>query len=222
MHTIFLLGAYGQNNLGDDALLEVFLEQLRDSHLIVNSAQPAETQRRYGVEAVATYSSWPGLRRPRALWRSNAIVFGGGSLLKEIEGSAPARLLYFFRIFLLLMFGKLFGRPTAMLGVGIGPLDRPLYRWLARHAANLADLICVRDADSRNLLHAIGVRRPIHVTADPVLTLSDEQLASSSARASEEGHPTVVVVPRYSLSEGQVAALAAAVVVSLFVSRRIV
>ncbi len=210
MHTIFLLGAYGQNNLGDDALLEVFLEQLRESHLIVNSAQPAETQRRYGVEAVATYSSWPGLRRPRALWRSNAIVFGGGSLLKEIEGSAPARLLYFFRIFLLLMFGKLFGRPTAMLGVGIGPLDRPLYRWLARHAANLADLICVRDADSRNLLHAIGVRRPIHVTADPVLTLSDEQMASSSARASEEGHPTVAVVPRYSLSEGQVAALAAA------------
>lgn len=210
MHTIFLLGAYGQNNLGDDALLEVFLEQLNDAHLIVNSAQPRRTQRRYGVEAVATYSSWPRLRRPRALWRSDAIVFGGGSLLKEIEGGLVARLLYFVRIFLLLLFGKLFGRPTAMLGVGIGPLDRPLYRWLSRHAANLTDLICVRDTDSRDLLHAIGVRRPIRVTADPVFTLGGERPASNSAISSEEDRPTVVVVPRYSLREEQVVALAAA------------
>ena len=210
MHTYFLLGAYGQNNLGDDALLEVFLKQLSDARLIVNSAQPAETQRRYGVEAVATYSSWPRLRRPRALWRSNAIVFGGGSLLKEIEGSVLARLLYFFRIFLILLFGKLFGRPTAMLGVGIGPLDRPLYRWLSRHAANLTDLICVRDADSRDLLHAIGVRRPIHVTADPVFTLDSERPASNATPSLETERPTLVVVPRYSLSESQVAALAAA------------
>ena len=46
MKKIFLLGAYGQHNLGDDALLEVFLAQLSDSQLVVKSASPSDTQRR--------------------------------------------------------------------------------------------------------------------------------------------------------------------------------
>jgi len=96
-------------------------------------------------------------------------------LLKEIEGGALARLLYFVRIFALLLFAKLAGRPCAMLGVGVGPPDRPFYRHLARLAANLTDLICVRDSASRDLLRAIGVRGPVHVTADPVFTLGMER-----------------------------------------------
>ena len=172
MKKIFLLGAYGQNNLGDDALLEVFLEQLRDMRVVVNSAQPAQTRRRYGVETVATYSRRQRLSRARTLLSADAIVFGGGSLLKQTEGGFINRLFYFLRIFILLGFGKLFGRPTAMLGIGIGPLTQPLYCRMARHAANLTDLICVRDNESRDLLLALGVRRPIHVTADPVFTLA--------------------------------------------------
>jgi len=132
MQNIFILGAYGQNNLGDDALLEVFLEQFNGADILVNSAQPEQTSRRYGVRALATYWSWPRLPRPRALLRSDLIVFGGGSLLKEIEGGLIARLLYFVRIFAILLIAKLTGRPTAMLGVGIGPLNHPLYRWLSR------------------------------------------------------------------------------------------
>jgi polysaccharide pyruvyl transferase WcaK-like protein len=104
MKKIFLLGAYGQKNLGDDALLEVFLEQFGAPSVIVNSAQPRETSRRYGVETVATYSGLPRFRRLRALLAAQALVFGGGSLLKEIEGGPIARLGYFLRIFALLLF----------------------------------------------------------------------------------------------------------------------
>jgi polysaccharide pyruvyl transferase CsaB len=220
MKNIFLLGAYGQNNLGDDALLEVFLEQFREAKVVVNSAQPADTSRRYGVETVATYWGLPRFRRLRALMRSDLLVFGGGSLLKEIEGGLLARLLYFARIFALLLFCRLAGRPSAMLGVGIGPLDHPLYCRLSRLAAELTDLICVRDAASRDLLLAIGVRKTIHVTADPVFTLTtdDRRPTTSEIRSPMVsgqssvvgGHPSVVVIPRYSLDETQQAALAAA------------
>jgi polysaccharide pyruvyl transferase CsaB len=225
MKNIFLLGAYGQNNLGDDALLEVFLEQFSTPNLIVNSAQPARTSQRYGVETVATYAGWPRFRRIRALGRTGTIVFGGGSLLKEIEGGPIARLCYFLRIFALLLFGKLFNRPTAMLGVGMGPLDRPLNRLLARHAANLTDLICVRDTASRELLVKIGVRQPIHVTADPVFLLAPDETtpelqspqleeAQGSTRtagvSSGADHPKIVVIPRYSLTDAHKRALAEA------------
>ncbi|MEI7645585.1 MAG: polysaccharide pyruvyl transferase family protein [Chloroflexales bacterium] len=218
---ILILGAYGQRNLGDDALLEVFLEQLKPARLAVNSASPAETSQRYGVEVVATYSRWPRLRRPRILLGSDAIVFGGGSLLKELEGGLVARLLYFLRIFLLLLFARLMGRPSAMLGVGMGPLNRPIYRWLARHAANLTDLICVRDHDSHDLLRAIGVTRPVYVTADPVFTMTANPPAGrlikpnhlDKALLGEDLAPrscTVAVIPRYSLGAAEVDALVAA------------
>ncbi|HEX5688822.1 MAG TPA: polysaccharide pyruvyl transferase family protein, partial [Roseiflexaceae bacterium] len=210
MKKIFLLGAYGQNNLGDDALLEVFLKQFQAAQVIVNSAQPDETSRRYGVMTVATYSGWPRFRRLRALLSSDAVVFGGGSLLKQIEGGALARIAYFVRIFALLLLAKLLGRPTAMLGVGIGPLDRPLYRRLSRYAANLTDLICVRDADSRELLLAIRVRRPIHVTADPVFTLHAAEATVEEARSQRAAQPMVVVIPRYSFTEAHKDALAEA------------
>ena len=210
LQQILMLGAYGQNNLGDDALLEVCLAHLRASHLVVNSAQPEQTRQRYGVDAVATYSAWPRFRRPRALYSSDAIVFGGGSLLKEIEGGTLARLLYFLRIFLVLIFARLLGRPTAMLGVGIGPLSHPLYRWLSCHAANLTDLICVRDRESHDLLVQIGVRRPIHTTADLVFSLGNGDSATAADASDPETGPTVVVIPRYSLSPAQVTALATA------------
>jgi polysaccharide pyruvyl transferase CsaB len=211
MQHIFILGAYGQNNLGDDALLEVFLEQFSGADILINSAQPEQTSQRYGVRTLATYWSWPRLRRPRALLRSDLIVFGGGSLLKEVEGGFVARLLYFVRILAILLIAKIAGRPTAMLGIGIGPLEQPLYRWLSRWAAELTDLICVRDTASCELLRAIGVRRPIHVTADPVFTLSsDERRATSERPCASAQRPLVIVIPRYSLTPAQQGALAVA------------
>lgn len=204
--TMMLLGAYGQNNIGDDALLEVFLDELRPACLIVNSAQPEQTRLRYGVETLATYAGKPRLRRVRALLRADAIVFGGGSLLKEIEGSATKRLLYFLRIFVVLAIARLRDRPAAMLAVGMGPLRAPLYRWLALKAANATELICVRDAASRDLLLEIGVARPIHVTADPAFTLQPRVTDAPGSAC----RPTVAVIPRYSLTEAEIVALAAA------------
>ena len=207
MKRIFLLGAYGQNNIGDDALLEVFLKQFANATIVVNSARPAATSQRYGVETVATYLGWPRLRRPRAVLQSDMIVFGGGSLLKEIEGGPLAQIAYFVRIFALLLLARLLGRPSAMLGVGIGPLSSPTYRRLSRLVANMTDLICVRDSASRDLLLAIGVRRPVHVTADPVFTFEAPAAPASSTPAER---PLVVVIPRYSLDQAQQQALATA------------
>jgi O-antigen/teichoic acid export membrane protein len=93
-----------------------------------------------------------------------------------------------------------------MLGVSIGPLQHPFYRWLACLAANLADLICVRDTDSDQLLKAIGVRRPIHVTADPVFTMT----ANGHQPLNSPEAPFAVVVPHNSLLPTEQTALAAA------------
>ena len=218
MIRIFLLGAYGQNNLGDEALLQAILEHFPDAHIAVNSAQPEATARRYGVEAFYTYWRLPRFARPRALMRSDLMVFGGGSLLKEVEGGHRVRLAYCLRILALLLLCRMLGKPAAMLGVGIGPLHQPLYRRLSRLAANLCTLICVRDAASYDLLRAIGARGEVHLTADLVFSLAGEKpasgLAANAPAPAPDGDPNsprrVVVIPRYSLTAEQQAALAAA------------
>lgn len=203
-HPLLLLGAYGQRNLGDDALLEVFIAQLGGEPLLVNSATPGETAARYGVATLPTYSPLASPALARRILDARAIVFGGGSLLKEIEGGQAARLRYMLRILALLELGRRAGKPTAMLGVGVGPLRAPLFRRLARLAAERATLVCVRDQASAALLRAIGVTRPVVVTADPVY------LREPPRPARPAGLCRVVVIPRYSLGAAERAALAAA------------
>lgn len=201
---LLLLGAYGQHNIGDDALLEVFVAQLGGEPLLVNSATPAETAARYGVDVLPTYNLWASPGRARGVLDARALVFGGGSLLKEIEGSVAARLRYMLRIIGLLELGRRTGKPTAMLGVGMGPLHTPIFRRLARIAAERTSLVCVRDRASAELLRSIGVRRPATLTADPVFLLEPPP------RPLRAGPSRVVVIPRYSLGPAESAALAAA------------
>ncbi len=200
---LLLMGAYGQRNLGDDALLEVFLTQLHGESLMVNSATPRATSERYGVATLPTYGLWPSPALMRGLLAAEAVVFGGGSLLKEIEGNWFARLRYLARILALLELTQRLGRPSAMLGVGMGPLHTPLFRRMARMAAERTSLICVRDQASADLLHAIGVQRPVHVTADPVYLLEPRGLAARRAGR-------VIIIPRYSLTPAECTALARA------------
>ncbi|MBK8051577.1 MAG: polysaccharide pyruvyl transferase family protein [Anaerolineales bacterium] len=211
MKQIFILGAYGQNNLGDEALLEVFIRQFQGAKIVVNSAQPAVTESRYGVQSVGTYLNWPPrFSRFRSMAASDVFVFGGGSLLKEIEGNWLARLVYFARILGILAFAKLSGKQTAMLGVGMGPLHYPFYKFLTRIAANMTGVICVRDTDSSELLKSVGVRRPVYVTADPVFTLTSPSGQAPLGLPVDPAKPFAVVVPRYSLTDSEQTALAAA------------
>lgn len=204
---VLLIGAYGQRNIGDDALLEVFLRQFPGDRVVVNSAEPEVTAERYGVEAVPTQLRLPRFQRPRHFLRADLVVFGGGSLLKEIEGNTRQRLMYSTRILGILAFCRLTNCRTAMIGVGAGPLDIRWNRWLAKVSANLTDLITVRDPRSRDLLRGIGTKTEVHVTADTVFTLAPSEMP---ARRETGAPPKVAVIPRYSLTTDERRQMAAA------------
>ncbi|MBX3082881.1 MAG: polysaccharide pyruvyl transferase family protein [Anaerolineae bacterium] len=205
MNKVFLLGAYGQNNVGDEALLAAFLRYFGKDNVIVNSAQPALTAQQFGVQAVGTYWNWPPkFSRLKAMLSADLFVFGGGSLIKEIEGSAFSRVMYLFRILFLVLFARLSGKRIAMLGVGMGPLTYPLYKFIGRWCANLTTVIGVRDTASRDLLLSLKVTTPIVVTADAVFTLDlDKQLLAERALPPLYAAPYIAVIPRYSFTATQ-------------------
>jgi polysaccharide pyruvyl transferase CsaB len=205
LRRVVLLGAYGQHNLGDDALLEVFLEQFAGAEIVVNSATPLSTETTYGVRALPTRIPSSFLHMVRALIRADLVVFGGGSLLKDLEGNRLQQFLYNLRLCSALVACRVARVPTAMVGNGAGPFAKRSTRIVARFAARHATSMSVRDPESAELLRGIGVRRPIRVTADPVLTWAG-RVEPAAAQPSRE--PLMIVAPRYSLTERELSLLA--------------
>lgn len=163
-------GYYGCGNAGDEAVLAGMKEALtrvagERVQLLVLSQNPQDTHDLHGVEAVYRMHL-PSVRT--SLKRSAMLISGGGSLLQD---STSLRSLFYYLLILRMAQGV--GIPTFFYAQGIGPLRRPIARWLVRVAAERAAGITVRDEPSRQLLKEIGVRKPsIEVTADPAFCLN--------------------------------------------------
>ncbi|MEN1759135.1 polysaccharide pyruvyl transferase CsaB [Anoxynatronum sibiricum] len=167
MKNIFIFGYYGFNNIGDEAILEAIVGQFRQQMpqvtLTALSYKAAETADRYGIMAVSRNRF---VEVFRSIKKANLVMSGGGSILQDVTSSRS--LMYYLGIIFL---AKVFGRKVAFYGNGFGPITRPLNRWLVRQLINQVDLITVRDEESRQLMQALGIQRPITVTADAAFTL---------------------------------------------------
>ena len=186
MPTALLAGAFGQGNLGDDALLRAFVGALPEWHLTVTTHDPAEAAA-LGCEPVRT-------NRPEAVARAaakvDAIVIGGGSIFKTMQPAAGRRpLALLANVAALGATSTLRGRPLALLGVGASDLADWRSRALARFIVRASDLLVLRDEESTEALLRAGVPGPFRVGADPAWTL----LRPPEARHSRDS--SVLVVP---------------------------
>lgn len=172
MKKIVLSGYYGFDNLGDEAVLESILSNIRqalgDLHITVLSAKPEVTKGLYGVHAIGRISPVGILK---SLWECDVLVSGGGSLLQDVTG----RLSIFYYLALIAL-GKLMGKRVMIYSQGIGPIRKPFNRFLTKLILNHVDAITVREPNSREDLVDIGLSADrIIITADPVIGLSPSE-----------------------------------------------
>lgn len=171
MQTIVISGYYGFENLGDEAVLAGLLAGLREEisgvDPVVLSGNPAQTAALHGVDAIPRMN---GQAVRVALRRAGLLISGGGSLLQDVTSfRSPLYYLWVLRQ------ARRLGVPAMMLAQGVGPLDRPLTRWLARRELDRLAAITVRDAGSAAYLAALGVTRPpVEVTADASFLLTPD------------------------------------------------
>jgi polysaccharide pyruvyl transferase CsaB len=160
---VLLSGYYGFGNLGDEALLEVIVEQLRRrfpaSRLEVLSATPQTTSAAYGVAATPRWD-WRAVRA--AIGRADVVLSGGGGLLQN--GTSLRSLLYYATILREAIRTR---RKTMVFAQSIGPLDF-WGRLIVRQFCKGLDRATVRDERSHRLLQSLVPRTPIERTADPV------------------------------------------------------
>ena len=168
MNHIVVSGYYGSKNAGDEAMLAAMIEVLSDLepklNITVISANPEDTKKRHGVEAV----SWLDVGAILSvLKKADLMISGGGSLLQNVTSG---RSLYYYLGVILM--ARMVGTPVMLYAQGIGPVCGGFARRLMTAVSNRVSLITVRDHGSLEELKSLSVKRPpIEVTADPVLAI---------------------------------------------------
>jgi len=168
-HTnVVISGYYGYRNSGDDILLQSIIQNLQslrsDLKLTVLSLNPKETRAKFGVNAIHRFNFVSVLWNLR---RTHLLISGGGNLIQD-ETSTKSLIYYLWVISL----ARRFDAKNMLYANGIGPVHRPRNVKRVRRALNRVDLITLREPESLDVLHEIGVTKPeVHVTADAAFSL---------------------------------------------------
>lgn len=172
---VVITGYYGFDNLGDEAILEELISELR-AHLqldqiVVLSNNPEKTIRLYNTRSV---NRWRLDQFMSIMKTTRVLISGGGGLFQDTNG---IRSVIFYGAQLVL--AHLCGVKVLIYAQGLGPLNRYMSELLTKQTWKLADLVSVRDEQSKQIAAAWEVTADL--TADPVWLLQKTTLAQENA-----------------------------------------
>jgi polysaccharide pyruvyl transferase CsaB len=166
---IGISGSYGGLNLGDEAILQAIVAQLRAAapcEITVFSRDAKDTAVRHKVErSVPVRDLSRDEVRPEVA-RLDLLILGGGGILYDDAAAVylrEAALAHEHRV------------PVLVYAVSAGPLQNAATRALVGEALTRARAVTVRERRARQLLEEVGVRG-IEVTADPAFLLEPDPL----------------------------------------------
>jgi polysaccharide pyruvyl transferase CsaB len=191
MHVV-LSGYYGFHNVGDEAILFSIIQALKshkpDIEITVLSNDPEYTEVTYSVNAI---NRWDLKAIFSLMKRADGLISGGGSLLQDITGmkSIP----YYTGI---IKIAQTLNKPVFVYAQGMGPITKPINKWITKSILNKVTYLSVRDEDSRNLLQEIGVKNEISLVPDPVMGLAADSFSNSWVQKQNFERPYISVSVR--------------------------
>ena len=200
---VLAIGWFGENNLGDEAMLEGLLRllhrALHDPDVTVATRDPADTAATFGTRTMRRPApADAGFTNRELLWaslRSDLVTLGGGDLIREqADGAVPA-LNWLTRVRVPLRLR----RPVALLGISVGDLFSPDVIDTVSDYLGRIPLVAARDTASAARLTELGAR--------DVLTIGDLALEALDAPPPPprpaNGRPRIGVVFREILGRGR-------------------
>ncbi len=163
---LLLVGNYGVGNLGDEALREYFLRRFTDVQWQVLSAQPRAGELPRLPAGVRSFLAFTWISTMRALWASDGMVFGGGTLFTDVE-SPRACVIWWIHA----AAARLLGKPIVYAFQGVGPFTRPWAERLARQALGWGRAIVVRDEASLKRVRSWNLNTEVVQSFDPVILI---------------------------------------------------
>ncbi|WP_028296726.1 polysaccharide pyruvyl transferase family protein [Olivibacter sitiensis] len=169
-YKIGISGSYGGMNLGDEAILQSIIAQIRSSikaEITVFSRVARDTKDRHDIEKVVDVRNLSINEIKPEIASLDVFILGGGGLLYDADVKFYLREV---------KIAQELGIPTMLYAIGAGPLNNAASQSLVADVLNHVDAITVRDVDSRHLLESLGVKAEITVTADPAFLIRPEPL----------------------------------------------
>jgi len=170
---IGISGSYGGLNLGDEAILQSIVTQLRAAvpcEITVFSRDAKDTAARHKVDRSIPVRD---LSRDEVLPEIadlDLFILGGGGILYDDAAAVYLREV---------AMAQEHHVPVLVYAVSAGPLHDAAARTLIRDTLSRADAVTVRERRARQLLEEVGVR-DIEVTADPAFLLEAEPLPADA------------------------------------------
>jgi polysaccharide pyruvyl transferase WcaK-like protein len=201
---IVILGAYGQENIGDEAMLQILLENLKDLDVVIscNSMNPAATKERFGIDAFFTGIKKDFWKKVKVFFCADVVVYGGGALLVELRMSHMNKRVPLYRGLLVNLFCRLLFKKIVYIGVSVENLPNSYSKFLARVVASLSDLFIVRDLESKILLHECGFKQAL-LSSDLVMATEFQGKKSDAFVSKRICIFPVYRIPAFNLYYGQ-------------------
>ena len=171
VYRVGITGSYGGLNLGDEAILQSMITQLRKDlpnvEITVFSRDAEDTKRRHQVERAVPVRKLSRAEVQPEVERLDLLVLGGGGILYDADARTYLREVQLAREKRV---------PVFVYAIGAGPLTHAAAQAAVRE--NLADveMVTVREKSAHRVLEEAGLHRDVVVTADPALLLKPEPL----------------------------------------------
>lgn len=205
-----LIGGYaGCGNLGDDAILRCLIERWHSRAALtslsrldalpiaecatISLAALSGEQGDFDIPCVPR-RQWSNV--PRALWRADAFVLGGGALLQNCSPHGSRSLAYYLA---LLCLARLTRCPFSLVANGLGPLRGRIAKRVTITILQKASEISVRDQPSLDCLKQAKIPPDrLSLLPDPVLSVSPDPAAAARLLGHDVPCPFVCIIPRAS------------------------
>jgi polysaccharide pyruvyl transferase CsaB len=180
-------GSYGGMNLGDEAILQSIVTQLRRDlpvEITVFSRNAEDTQLRHKVERAVPVRKLSRSEIMPEIERLDLLILGGGGILYDADAKTYLREV---------QLAQEAGVPVMLYAIGAGPLKDPAAQALVRDCLDKVELVTVRERRANKILEEAGVNREMIVTADPALLLEPEPLPDGAlAQEGLEGKSNLI------------------------------
>jgi polysaccharide pyruvyl transferase CsaB len=186
-YKIGISGSYGGLNLGDEAILQSMIAQLRAAapvEITVFTRDAEDTQRRHQVERAIPVRTFSRAEIAPEIEGLDLFILGGGGILYDADAQTYLREA---------VVAQEAGVPVMLYAIGAGPLKDPNAQALVRDCLNKVDVITVREKSAHKVLEEAGVEREIVITGDPALLLEPEPLPPEALAKEglERDHPII-------------------------------
>ncbi len=186
-HKVGISGSFGGLNLGDEAILQSMVAQLRRSvaaEITAFSKDPDDTLRRHDVDRAIPVRKLSRDEVLTEIKQLDVFVLGGGGILFDGEVQQYLREV---------SLAHEEGVPVMTYAIGAGPLRDPNNQKLVRENLGKAAVVTVRERSAKKELEDAGLSRDIIITADPALLLEPEALPEDSiTREGLEGKRSLI------------------------------